>query len=147
MIPHRARPNGMAYWQDREEKERARRRRPRSEIQGHGTKGGAEASRGGHGGAKAGGMVAGGGDGQWEDEKEEVRVVSNSRFPRCRPHFFLRVCFVVWATVNSCDNGCVLHAIHGRLRGEMGRESGTNGYITKEGTTALRHGVVPTTFR
>ncbi|CAN0216423.1 unnamed protein product, partial [Ectocarpus sp. 12 AP-2014] len=83
MIPHRARPNGMAYWQDREEKERVRRRRPRSEIQGHGTRGGAEANLDGHGGAKAGGMVAGGGDGQWEDEKEEIkRLLSEARARR-----------------------------------------------------------------
>lgn len=81
MIPHKARPNGMAYWQDREEKERVRRRRPRSEIEGHCKRVGSEASRGGHDGAKAGGMVAGGGHGQWEDEKEEVRVVSSSFFP------------------------------------------------------------------
>ncbi|CAM9438750.1 unnamed protein product, partial [Ectocarpus fasciculatus] len=83
MIPHRARPNGMAYWQDREEKERVRRRRPRSEVEGHSTRGGAKESRGGHGGATAGGMVAGGGDGKWEDEKEEIkRLLSEARARR-----------------------------------------------------------------
>lgn len=95
MIPHRARPNGMAYWQDREEKERVRRRRPRSEVQGHSTRGGAKESRGGHGGATAGGMVAGGGGGKWEDEKEEVHASSVTFFSwlqlGCRRTLFSRV--------------------------------------------------------
>eukprot|EP00752_Nemacystus_decipiens_P009941 g8865.t1 len=77
MIPHGARVNGMAYWQEREAKERKQRRRPRTAAPDHASMGdelraaGASAGNGGGGGDVEGPQA--GGDGQWEDEKEEIK--------------------------------------------------------------------------
>eukprot|EP00903_Cladosiphon_okamuranus_P014275 g13258.t1 len=74
LIPHGARMNGMAYWQRREAKEREQRRRPRSAAHDHTSTGdelGADrASVSGNGNSGGG---AEGGNGQWEDEREEIK--------------------------------------------------------------------------
>lgn len=76
MIPHGARSTGMAYWQEREAREKGNRRRPRPVADSR-TAGGTEnVSVGGSSwdGSSSGGLLEGG-DGQWEDEKEEVLVL------------------------------------------------------------------------
>lgn len=77
MIPHGARLNGMAYWQEREAKEREQRRRPRSAAHDYAAVGDefvavrATGSGNGNGGGDVEGLQRGG-SGQWEDEREEV---------------------------------------------------------------------------
>lgn len=74
MIPHGARSSGMAYWQEREASEKGRRRR-RKPAAGTRTAGGTEDSTTGRtswDGSSSEGLLEGG-NGLWEDEKEEVR--------------------------------------------------------------------------
>ncbi len=92
MIPRGTRSNGMdmAYWQRREAEGRERRRRPRSDAEEqenryaaaadsrNGGASGASGDRDGNSGSGSGGggSFAEGseGNGQWEDEKEEVQT-------------------------------------------------------------------------
>ncbi|CAM9207830.1 unnamed protein product, partial [Hapterophycus canaliculatus] len=77
MIPQGSRRNGMAYWRGREEKERARQRRPRSTEDNLAAEANRESGeRNGRdmhvGGAEAGGLLEEAKP-QWEDEKEEIK--------------------------------------------------------------------------
>lgn len=74
LIPHGARVNGMAYWQEKEAKERAQRRRPQTTAHEHASMGDGLRSVGASAGnGNGGGDVEGEGNRQqWEDEKEEV---------------------------------------------------------------------------
>lgn len=68
----------MAYWHEREAKERKDRRQPRSAAQDYATLGDQRS-------AGANGDTEGrqtGGNGEWEDEKEEVHLVPNVAFAR-----------------------------------------------------------------
>lgn len=65
----------MAYWQEREAKEREQRRRPRSAAHDHAATAIGTVGASGSGNGKDGGDIEGlqtGSNGQWGDEKEEV---------------------------------------------------------------------------
>lgn len=68
----------MAYWQEKEAKEREQRRRPRTAAHDNASTGDelrTVGSSAGNGGGDGEGLQAGGNGQQWEDEKEEVQSV------------------------------------------------------------------------
>lgn len=72
MIPHGARSSGMAYWQKRAASEKGNQRKPKPTADKH-TEGSSESGVGeaSWDGGSSGGLLEGG-NGEWEDEKEEV---------------------------------------------------------------------------